>query len=78
MNNDKNLQPFVSQEVFHESDAEQPCGMVVQVAANPSGDYSAIVSMQVSVADGGKLTLGSASGANITLLPLPYPLLEDI
>ncbi len=78
MNNDKNLQPFVSQEVFHESDAEQPCGMVVQVAANPSGGYSAIVSMQVSAADGGKLTLGSASGANITLLPLPYPLLDDI
>ena len=78
-------QPFVSQEIFHESDAEQPCGMVVQVAANPSGAsssassaYSAIVSMQTSAAGGGKLTLGSASGANITLLPLPYSLLEDI
>jgi tRNA-modifying protein YgfZ len=75
-------QPFVSQEVFHESDAEQPCGTVVQVATNPSGDsstgYSAIVSMQVSAAEGGKLSLGSATGANITLLPLPYPLLEDI
>ena len=81
-NHDKNLQPFVSQEVFHESDTEQPCGMVVQVAKNPQNDpqagYSAIVSMQVSASDGGKLTLGSASGANITLLPLPYPLLEDI
>jgi tRNA-modifying protein YgfZ len=76
------VQPFVSQEVFHDSDAEQPCGMVVQVAKNPatdpSGGYSAIVSMQISAANGGKLTLGSATGANITLLPLPYPLLEDI
>jgi folate-binding protein YgfZ len=71
-------QPFVSQEVFHESDAEQPCGTVVQVATNPSGGYSAIVSMQVSAAEGGKLSLGSATGANVTLLPLPYPLLEDI
>jgi folate-binding protein YgfZ len=73
-----NSQPFVSQEIFHESDAEQPCGMVAQVAANPNGVYSAIVSMQTSAADVGKLTLGSATGANITLLPLPYPLLEDI
>ena len=78
-------QPFVSHEIFHETDAEQPCGMVVQVAANPSGAsssassaYSAIVSMQTSAAGGGKLTLGSSSGANITLLPLPYSLLEDI
>jgi folate-binding Fe-S cluster repair protein YgfZ len=79
-------QPFVSQEVFHDSDAEQPCGMVVQVAKNPPNSaensaqtgFSAIVSMQVSAAEGGKLSLGSATGANITLLPLPYPLLEDI
>ena len=82
----ENSQPFVSQEVFHESDAEQPCGTVVQVAKNPSNKvvnseqtgYSAIVSMQVSAAEGGRLSLGSAAGANITLLPLPYPLLEDI
>ena len=76
------VQPFVSQEVFHESDAEQSCGLVVQVAKNPANypqtGFSAIVSMQTSAADGRKLTLGSASGANITLLPLPYPLLDDI
>jgi folate-binding protein YgfZ len=81
-NRDENSQPFVSQEIFHTSDAEQPCGMVVQVAQNPShypqAGYSAIVSMQVSAAEGGKLSLGSATGANITLLPLPYPLLDDI
>jgi folate-binding protein YgfZ len=75
-------QPFVSQEIFHESDAEQPCGTVVQVAKNPENGsptgFSAIVSMQVSASVGGKLTLGSANGASITLLSLPYPLLEDI
>ena len=87
--NDKDLQPlvdtslpFVGQEVFHDSDAEQPCGTVVQVAKNPENDpnrgYSAIVSMQVSASVGGKLTLGSANGVSISLLPLPYPLLEDI
>ena len=75
-------QPIVGNEVFHESDAEQPCGTVVQVAQNPPNypqtGYSAIVSMQVSAITGGKLTLGSSNGTNITLLPLPYPLLEDI
>jgi tRNA-modifying protein YgfZ len=76
------LQPVVGQEVFHSSDADQPCGTVVQVAKNPeidpNGGYSAIVSMQISASAGGKLTLGSANGATITVLPLPYPLLEDI
>ena len=80
--NAQNVQPIVGGEIFHDSDAEQPCGTVVQVAKNPPNDsqtgYSAIVSMQVSASAGGKLTLGSASGANVTLLPLPYPLLEDI
>ena len=76
------VQPLVGQEVFHSSDAEQPCGTLVQVAKNPENypqtGYSAIVSMQVSAADGGKLTLGSANGETITLLPLPYQLLADI
>jgi tRNA-modifying protein YgfZ len=75
-------QPFVGHEIFQSFDAEQPCGTVVQVAKNPDNypqtGYSAIVSMQTSAVEGGKLTLVSASGASITLLPLPYPLLEDI
>jgi tRNA-modifying protein YgfZ len=79
---DQGSQPVVGQEVFHESDAEQPCGTVVQIAQNPTNypqtGYSAIVSMQVSASAGGKLTLGSASGATVTLLSLPYTLLEDI
>ena len=74
----ESLMPFVGQEVFHDSDAEQPCGTVAQVAANPDTGYSAIVSMQVSASAGGKLTLGSAGGPEITLLALPYALLEDI
>ena len=75
---DTNAQPFVGEDIFHDSDAEQPCGAVAQVAANPDGGYSAIVSMQVSASAGGKLTLGSANGPEIMLLALPYDLLEDI
>ena len=74
-------EPVVGQEVFHALDAEQPCGMVAASAASPAGGFDAVVSMQTSAAldaDGGRLTLGSGSGAVLTLLPLPYPLLEDI
>lgn len=68
----------VGQELFHSSDAEQPCGTVVQAAAHPDGGFDAIVSMQTSAALDGSLNAGSASGPLLTLLPLPYPLLDDI
>ena len=67
--------------MFHASDAEQPCGLVAAAAANPSGGFDAIVSMQTSAAANsaqGQLTLGSSTGAALALLPLPYALLEDI
>jgi len=71
-------QVHVGQEVFHTSDADQPCGLVAACAANPSGGFDAIVSMQTSAALSGALTLGSPQGAALILLPLPYPLLDDI
>jgi folate-binding protein YgfZ len=77
--------PAVGQEVFHIQEADQPCGLVAAAAVNPSGGFDAIVSMQTSAAADAaehagekRLTLGSATGLALTLLPLPYPLLEDI
>lgn len=70
--------PTVGQEVFHASDAGQPCGLVAAAAPNPAGGFDAIVSMQTSAATNGRLTLGGASGEALSLLPLPYALLEDI
>ncbi|MGC4397091.1 YgfZ/GcvT domain-containing protein [Hydrogenophaga sp. T2] len=63
------------QEVFHPSDAEQPTGTVVQAAPDPAGGWRAIVSMQTSSADGQPLRAGEA---RLTVLPLPYPLADDI
>ena len=40
--------------------------------------WNAIVSMQTAAAAGGSLHAGSAAGPQLTLLPLPYALLEDI
>jgi folate-binding protein YgfZ len=64
-------------EVFAASDAEQAAGTVVQAAPAPQGGWEAIISMQISAAPEA-LAAGSATGTPLTILPLPYPLLEDI
>jgi tRNA-modifying protein YgfZ len=66
------------QEVFHESDREQPCGVVAQAAAAPDGGCDAIVSIQLNASEGGRLTLGAADGPPLSLAPAPYPLLADV
>lgn len=68
----------VGEELFHESDAEQACGQVAAAAPRPGGGWNAIASMQTRAAEGGRISAGSPDGAVLTLLPLPYPLLEDI
>jgi len=57
----------------------QGCGQVAMAAAHPAGGFDAIVSVQTQAAEGeaqaGPLRVGEQS---LTLLPLPYTLLEDI
>ena len=66
------------QEVFAAADPGQPCGLVAQAAAAPAGGHDAIVSLQISAAEAGGLRLASAEGPALSLLPLPYPLRDDI
>ena len=72
----------LGQEVFHASDPEQACGLVAAAAPCPDGNgFDGIVSMQISAAEdsaAGQLRLSGDDGAALTVLPLPYPLLEDI
>lgn len=75
----------VGQEVFMASDPEQSCGLIAAAAPCPDGQgFDAIVSMQTSAADeaqaspGTVLRVASAQGPTLSLLPLPYGLLEDI
>jgi hypothetical protein len=68
----------VGQELFHESDAEQPCGIIAQSAASPGGGCDAIVSITIASAEGGKITAGSAQGSAVQVSPAPYPLLADV
>ncbi|MEN9382986.1 MAG: hypothetical protein RL323_129 [Pseudomonadota bacterium] len=70
------LQP--GQELFHPSDAEQPCGTVVAVAPHPHSGFDALVSVQNSAVDEQPITVGSSSGSALTFKPLPYELLADI
>jgi len=65
-------------EVFDSADTSQPCGTVAQAAAAPGGGFDALISLQISAATGSGLRLGQAEGPALELLPLPYPLLEDI
>ena len=68
-------------EVFVSGDDTQPCGTVAQAAQatqGGSGGFDAIVSMQVSAALAGGLTIGAPAGPRAELLALPYALLDDI
>ena len=66
------------QSIFAPQDAEQPVATVVQAAASPTGGFDAIISGQTSAIEAGALHLGDTSGPQLLVLPLPYPLLEDI
>ncbi|MFZ3083801.1 YgfZ/GcvT domain-containing protein [Rhodoferax ferrireducens] len=65
-------------ELFAPDDASQPCGMVVQAAAAPSGGFDAIVSMQITAFAAGGVHAIRPDGPLLTLSPPPYPLLADI
>jgi folate-binding protein YgfZ len=66
------------QDIYHSDDATQPCGLVAAACAAPGGGFDAIISIQTAASGGGSLHAGEASGTTLSLLPLPYPLLEDI
>ena len=66
------------QEIFNSADPDQPCGLVASACSSPDGGFDAIISIQTSASASGSLHAGSADGATLSLLPLPYPLLEDI
>lgn len=66
------------QEVFHSDDASQPCGVVVSVATAPEGHTVLFASLQIAATQSGQLHSATADGPILEILPLPYPLLEDI
>lgn len=61
-------------DVVAPSDPSQPCGMVVNAADNGMGGVDALVEMKLAALEQGDVRLGSATGAPLTFLPMPYPL----
>ena len=69
----------VAAEIFAASDPEQPCGTVVQAAAAPGGGVDAIVCLQTAAAEQPlHVPQPAAQPVPLALLPLPYPLLEEV
>lgn len=65
-------------EIFGANGDDQPVATVVQVAAAPQGGFDAIICAQLSAIAEGSLHLRGTGGPELTLLPLPYALLEDL
>jgi len=61
------------QELFSEDDPGQPCGMVVNAAPNGAGGVDALVEIKLAALDQ-MVHLGSATGAQVAFLPMPYAL----
>jgi hypothetical protein len=61
-------------EVFAVSDPAQPCGMVVNAAANGEGGVDALVEMKLEALEQGDVRVRGADGAPLALLPMPYVL----
>ena len=66
------------QEIFSRADPEQPVGQVVQLAPLGAGACEALVCLQVASAQDTTLHAAGAEGVALTILELPYALLQDI
>jgi folate-binding protein YgfZ len=61
-------------EVFATADPEQPCGMIVNAAPNGHGGIDALVEMKLAAIEAASVRLGSADGAPLVFLDMPYVL----
>lgn len=62
------------QEVFATSDPAQPAGMVVNAAPNGAGGVDALVELKLAAIEEASVRLGSADGAPLRFLAMPYVL----
>jgi tRNA-modifying protein YgfZ len=66
-------QAAAGDEVFSLADPGQPCGMVVNAAANGNGGVDALVEIKLGALEE-DVRLGSADGPKLNFLPMPYAL----
>lgn len=65
-------------EIFTNAEDTEPVATVVQAAVSEKGGFDAIASGNIGALGDATLHLDAHDGPRVTLLPLPYPLLEDI
>ncbi len=70
--------PTPGTEIFHSADPEQPCGMVVMAAHNPSisEEISLQVECKLEAMQSGSIHLKSIQGSQLRFEALPYELIE--
>lgn len=61
-------------EVFSSTDPEQPCGMIVNAESSDAQHSECLVEIKIAALEDGAVHCGSASGAVLRFLPLPYAL----
>ncbi|XDJ35562.1 MAG: folate-binding protein [Burkholderia sp.] len=65
-------------ELFHSEDPGQPCGMIVNAAAAPTGGVDALAEIKLAAQESGTVHLGTAEGPALTFLPLPYSIPTEV
>jgi len=74
---DVDAKAHAGQEVFHEDDASQPAGMIVNAAPAPGGGSSALIEVKLAALAAGHLHLGNPAGSLLKPGALPYALQYD-
>lgn len=68
----------VGSPLFTLTDPTQSCGTVLACAAHPNGGFDMLVCAHTHSLEHDGIHINSISGPLVTVLPLPYPLLDDI
>jgi folate-binding protein YgfZ len=63
-------------EIFSDTDPGQPAGQLVNVEFASKGEMHCLVELKTAALESGALHLGSPSGPVLTMLPLPYALID--
>ncbi|WP_087687847.1 folate-binding protein YgfZ [Pandoraea sp. PE-S2R-1] len=73
---DDSAVPVPAQALVEVSDPDQPCGMVVQAAAAPSGGYDVLVELKLAAREADDVRLGTAEGPALQFLTMPYGIFD--
>ncbi|AJP59733.2 folate-binding protein [Pandoraea vervacti] len=68
--------PLPGQALIESSDADQPCGMVVQAAPAPNGGFDVLVEVKLAARETDDVRIGSVDGPALAFADLPYAIID--